>query len=149
MENINEITSKLFIINYEKEFEDDEIGEKYFELANSLIKKYNWHNVYLYWYDFLIKKCKTEKEIINFANLFWYYEGYKYFIPNAVEFCAYFYANISMNTYIENEPVIDGITWNVLKNSGVYLKNELFFENFEPYKDPILTKTINDIKEGK
>lgn len=146
---IEEITSKLFNVDYEKDFEDDNVSEEYLKLSKRLINKYSWHNVYLCWYNYLIKNCNTEKEIINFANLFWFYEGYKQYIPNAIDFCAYFYANISIEIYIENEPVIDGISWNVLTNSGIYSKNELYFENFEPYNDKNIIEAIKKYKGQK
>ena len=149
MKTVKEITNKLFSINFEKDLEDEKVSDEYETIAQDLIENNKWLDVYTCWYDYLITNCKTEEDALNFANLFWFYEGYKQYIPNAVDFCAYFYANISIEIYIENEPVIDGISWNVLTNSGIYSKNELYFENFEPYNDKNIIEAIKKYKGQK
>ncbi len=144
---IKEITHKLFSVNFDKDLDDDNISDAYENMAEKLIKNNKWSDVYACWYDYLVNECKTVEKIVNYANLFWLYEGYKQIIPNAVEFCAYFYANISFQHYSASTAVIDGIAWYALVNSGIISKNDLSFDNFAPYDFPIITDAINKWKE--
>ena len=146
METIKEITKKLFSVKYETDLEDDEVYDKYVDMASQLIEKNDWLDVYSCWYYYLINNCKTEEDILNFAHLFWYYEGYNQVIPNPIEFCSYFYANISLENQLENSPVLDGIAWYALKNSDKYSNVEPYFENFEPLRTP---EIISGIKKWK
>lgn len=116
-------------------------------MADELIKKNNWHDVHACWYDYLINKCKTEEEILNFANLFWLYEGYNQIIPNPVEFCSFFYARSSFERHHEAIPVVDGIAWCALVNSGIISESDSSFENYAPYDYPLITEAINKWKE--
>ena len=89
MENIKTITKKLFEVNYEIDFEDDNVYYEYLEIAEKLIQDFSWDSVYDVWYDYLLNNCKDEDSILNFANLFWCYEGYEQKIYHAVELCAF------------------------------------------------------------
>ncbi len=84
---------------------------------------------------------------MNYANLFWLYEGYKQIIPNAVEFCAYFYACVSFNKYPDAIDIIDSITFEVFKISGVYPNKILYCDEYVPEDDPIVKDAINKWKE--
>ena len=146
MKSIKEITKKLFSIDYETDLEDDNVSEIYENLADEFIKTNKWLDIYKCWYDYLINDCKTEQEVLNFANLFWFYEGYNQFIPNAVEFCTFFYTCISFE-HPEATPVVDGIAWHALVNAGVINKFDFSFDNFAPNDFKILTDEINKWKE--
>ncbi len=142
MKSIQETTNELFGVDYEKDFEDEKTYDKYVDIAKELIKKNGWQDVYACWYDYLITNCKTEDAILNFANLFWCYEGYEQAIPNAVEFCAFFYANISLKRHPEAVSVLDGIAWNALIHSGIYSENDYYFEDFSPMSNPEIVAAI-------
>lgn len=84
---------------------------------------------------------------MNFANLFWLYEGYKQFIPNTVEFCAFFYASISFDNHHEEISVVDGIAWYTLVNVGIISKIELSFDEYAPSNIPQINDSIIKWKE--
>lgn len=147
MTTIKETTQKLFSVNYEKDFEDDKIYEAYLDMAEQLIKNNKWTDVYNCWYDYLINKCQNEDDILNFANLFWCYEGYKQFIPNILEFSGFLYANISFEHHPEAISVLDGIAWHGLVKAGILKEKDLTFDNFTPYDVPLLVESIKNWKK--
>ena len=147
MKTVKEITIKLFSINFEKDLEDEKVSDEYETIAQDLIENNKWLDVYTCWYDYLITNCKTEEDALNFANLFWFYEGYKQFIPNAIEFCAFFYANISFDNHPEAISVVDGIAWNALLNAGIISEFELPFEEYAPVDIPEINEYINKWEE--
>jgi hypothetical protein len=147
MTTIKETTRKLFNINFEIDLEDDTLSEEYKDIADNLIETNSWSKVYPYWYDYLINECKSEEEILNFANLFWFYDGENYNIPNAIEFCAFFYATISFEHYPDAIEILDSITIDVFLNSGIYPREKLYYDEYIPQNDPIVKKEINKWKE--
>ena len=147
MKTIEEITNKLFGIDFEKDLEDDNVSDIYETMAKDLIKNNKWSDVYTCWYEYLITNCKTEEEVLNFANLFCFYEGYKQFIPNAVEFCSFFYANISFDNYPDALDILDSITCEVFINSNVYPNSSLYFDEYIPTNDTIVINAVNKWKE--
>ncbi len=144
---IKEITNKLFSINFDKDLNDDNISNAYQNMAENLIRNNNWSDVYTCWYNYLINECKTEEEVLNFANLFWFYEGQKHYIPNAIEFCSYFYACISFEHYSNAIDILDSITIDVFGNSNVYPNKKLYYDEYIPTNDPLVREAINKWKE--
>ncbi len=143
MTTINEMTRKLFSVNFEKDLNDDKVSDTYENMADELIKSNKWSDVYASWFDYLVNNCKTQEKVLNFANLFWFYEGYKQFIPNAVEFCSFFYANISFSHYPDAVEILDSITCEVFLNSGIYPKESLNYDEYVPLNDPMMKNAIN------
>lgn len=144
MENIKIITKKLFEVNYEIDFEDDNLYYEYLDIAEKLIKECSWESVYDVWYEYLLNNCKDEASILNFANLFWCYEGYKQKIYNAVEFCAFLYANINIEKHSEAGYLLEGMTTEIFLHSGVYSQEQLY--DYIPTNDSLV---IDAIKEWK
>lgn len=120
MRTIKGTTRKLFRVDFEEDLDDENISDTYESMAEELIENNSWSEVYACWYDYLINECKTEEEVLNFANLFWLYEGQKRYIPNAVEFCSYFYGCVSFEHYPDAIDILDSITLDVFENSWVY-----------------------------
>ena len=147
MKNIEEITNVLFSVDYEKDFEDDEVYYKYEDIANDLINNNNWNSVYECWYNYLMEKCKDEDSILNYANLFWCYDGQKHNVYNAVEFVAYFYANIDFKKHSEADYLIDGIANELFLNSGIKTQEELY--DYIPTNDPLVIDAIKKWKDKK
>ena len=147
MTTINEITKKLFSISYENDLDDDKTSDVYENMATELMKNNKWSDVYASWFNYLVNDCKTEEEVLNFANLFWLYEGYKRFIPNAAEFCAFFYANISFDNHPDAPEILDSITCEVFLNSGIYPKESLYYDEYVPTSDPMIKNAINEWKK--
>ncbi len=146
MKTIKEITYQLFSVDFEKDLDTDSVIETYENRAEELIKNNNWSEVYACWYDYLLNKCKTEEEILNFANLFWLYEGYKQIIPNPVEFCSFFYACVSFEHYPDAVDILDSITFEVFQKS-VYPNKTLYYDEYIPTNDPLVIEAINKWKE--
>lgn len=145
MENIKTITKKLFEVNYEIDFEDDNVYYEYLEIAEKLIQDFSWDSVYDVWYDYLLNNCKDEDSILNFANLFWCYEGYKQKIYNAVEFCAFLYANIDIKKRQEAGYLLEGMATEIFLHSGIYSQEQLF--DYIPTNDSLVIDAINEWKK--
>ncbi len=64
---------------------------------------------------------------MNFVILFWLYEGHMQYIPNALDFCSYLYAQISFDHYPDVFDALDGITFEALVNSGYNLGDALHY----------------------
>ncbi len=119
---------KLFGVSYKDElYGDDDLLQKYVKMAKKLIKDNNWPDVYTSWCRHLLDECKTEEKIVNFVILFWLYEGHMQYIPNALGFCSYLYAQISFDHYPDVFDVLDGITFETLVNSGYNLGDALHY----------------------
>ncbi len=142
IDSIKEITNKLFKVNYKIDSKDSKKINEYREIAKKLIEDNLWDDVFSCWYDYLLSNCKKEDEILNFAKLFWCYGGQKYYIPNAVEFCAFFYVSISFEHYPWASPVIDGIAWEVLVRAGIIDERKLTFDNYTPDDIPLMVAAI-------
>lgn len=136
MNSIKEITKKLFSVSYEKDFDDEEKYYEYLDIAEDLIKTNPWNEVFDCWHEYLLTKCKDETSILNFANLFWCYEGYKHKIVNPIDFCAFFYANINFKNHPEADYLLDGMTTEIFLYSGVYTQEQLY--DYIPTNDPII-----------
>ena len=51
-------------------------------LANEILTKYSWDDVYADFDEYLRSCCKTEDDVINYVSFFTYYLGLKFKIPN-------------------------------------------------------------------
>lgn len=97
--NISDITQYLFNCNFFDESFDPENEEVHLDKAQELQSTYPWIDIITSWHDYLYTSCHSADEIINFANLFFYYEGADSFNPEPYKFLGYLYAFVDMDIY--------------------------------------------------
>lgn len=146
-ENLNKITRSLYDLDY---YDDsvftDETADKYEEIAENSIEQYGWDNVFQSWFEYLVKYCKTPKEVCNFAHLFWSYNGQDHVIENTYEFLGYFYYIMDLNPAKYEEKysavtIMDSIANELQENAG--LKKDIWCDdNYAPEKDPEIIKAV-------
>lgn len=141
MNEIEETTKRLFSIRYETDFADESVFEKWEAIADDLIQSNDWLDIYHCWYRYLTESCHDEESILNFANLFWCYGGQEHYVDNAIEFVAYFYANIDFEKHEEACDVIDGIACCLFENSGI-ITGKYAFDEYVPIHDERVKKAI-------
>ena len=72
---IKEMTDFLFNCNFMDDNFDPEDNETHLDAAQELLELHPWNDVIQEWHNYLYTNCHTADEIINFANLFYYYSG--------------------------------------------------------------------------
>ena len=126
--------------------EDEE--EKYTKCVESLYKKYDWSDIFDSWNDYLLLECKTERDVMNFANLFWEYGGYKNYIPEPYKFLSYFYYKIDVNKHWDIiRDLIDGMAIEILHRAGVTGVTNSENPYYDPQEDPQFVQEIKKWKE--
>lgn len=138
MNNIDNETIYLFNRLYDVNLPDDE-DEALLKRAQQQVIDYGWDNTFESWKQYLFTKCITPDEVINFAHLFWCYDGCEYIIPNPHSFLAYMYYRIDMNpTKYDDLDILDGIAITILPKAG-YTEADLISN---PYYSPLDDKKI-------
>lgn len=51
-------------------------------MAACVLKDNSWDEVYRFFNNYLRNECKTENDVINYVNFFFYYVGLKFYIPS-------------------------------------------------------------------
>ena len=150
-EKLEIITLKLFKWNYYDDSEyTDEVDNECRDIVETTIEQFGWQDVWKSWYRYLIQKCRSAKEVCNFAHLFFGYSGTKYPIDNPYEFLGYIYYYLGLNSSkYEDEynalTIMDSITIDTLEKAGV--KKDLWLDdNYVPEKDPLIIQSVEDWK---
>lgn len=145
-------TNYLFSRNFLAELDgtndiSEEEEQEYSDTVEKLYNNYDWNNIFSCWNNYLLKYCKTERDIINFANLFWTYGGYKNYIPEPYKFLSYFYYKVDVNKHWDiMRDLIDGMTIEILHRAGVTGVTNSENPYYNPQEDP---KMIAEIKKWK
>jgi hypothetical protein len=96
---IYDTTHYLFNCNFFDDSFDPEGQEKHLDKAYELQKSYPWIDIITEWHNYLYNNYKTPEEVVNFANLFFYYEGASNYNPEPYKFLGYLYAKVNMDIY--------------------------------------------------
>lgn len=120
-----ETTRYLFDCKYDAPDFDDDTYE-HSDAAKALIAEYGWQEVFECWFAYLKENCPTVEDVINFANLFFYYGGTEYSLRDPYPFVSYLYYRVDTKKYgAEATDIFDSITIPLLSNIGdVSLENE-------------------------
>lgn len=111
-------TRYLFDCKYDAPDFDDDTYE-HSDIAKALIAEFGWQEVFDCWFTYLKKNCPTEEDVINFANLFFYYGGTEYSMSNPYPFVSYLYYRVDTKKYGEAATeIFDSITIPLLSNIG-------------------------------
>jgi hypothetical protein len=130
--SIYDTTLYLFSCNFFDDSFDPEGQEEHLDRAYELQKSYPWIDIITEWHNYLYNKCKTPEEVINFANLFFYYEGVSNYNPEPYKFLGYLYAKVDMDIYWDIAgDLFDSIAIDVLQNQCLIDLTE------NPYYNPL------------
>lgn len=141
MKTINEYTDYLFNCCFTDDDFDPENNEKHLDTSWELFENYSWNDIYPVWNEYLHKNCISPEEVINFVNLYIYYEAADRKIPNPIEFISYLYFKVNMDTYWDEAgELFDGLTINILSKHG--LINTIENPYYNPLKDERIIKGI-------
>ena len=97
-DTIKNTTEYLFNCNFSDDSFDPEGDEKHLDRAYELMEQFSWNDIVSEWLAYLYNNCRTEDEVINFANLFMYYGAADEYVPEPYKFLGYLYANVDLDT---------------------------------------------------
>lgn len=143
-DKIQAVTAYLFGCDYnDPAFDDDSTEHE--DAAEALVAEYGWNTVFPVWFDYLKGNCPTEADVINFANLFFYYGGADRPLRDPYPFVSYLYYRVDTTQYGgEATDIFDSIVIPMLSRIGdVSLDNQ---PDYVPENDP---KVLNAIEKWK
>ncbi|MDD6666403.1 MAG: hypothetical protein PUE58_00305 [Lachnospiraceae bacterium] len=73
--SIQDYTEYLFHCTFTDESFDPEDHEDHLKVSWELFDAYDWANIYPIWKQYLHSHCDTPAKVINFVNLYVYYEA--------------------------------------------------------------------------
>lgn len=144
--DLSKMTSYLFECNFFDDEFDPEDHEEHLACAEKLFDTYAFKDIFNEWNNYLRKNCKTAEEVINFCNLFSYYGGQDYPIPNAYDFVGYIYSKVDISKYWDEAgDFIDGLCTSILEKSGeISLVKDPYYQS---WKDPKVLEAVERIKK--
>lgn len=146
MKTIEEYTNYLFNCCFSDDDFDQEDHEEHLQTSWELFESYTWSDIYPVWIQFLYTKCPKPDDVINFVNLYIYYEAVDYQIPNPIEFVSYLYFKVDMNKYWDEAgELFDGFAINILSKHG--LVNTMNNPYYSPLKDERILAEISKLKQ--
>ncbi|SDA39001.1 hypothetical protein SAMN02910275_00153 [Butyrivibrio sp. INlla18] len=146
MENtISSITKYLMDCDFFSDEFDPDGNEEHLETAEKLLHDYPWKDIYAEWRRYLHEECKTPEAVINFANLFMYYDGADNFIPDPLAFIGYLYSMVDMDKYWDKAgETFDSLSCEIMTKAGLA---DLTEDPFYRAKDD--PRVIDEIKKFK
>ena len=142
MKTIDEYTNYLFNCCFTDDAFDPEDHEDHLKMSWELFDNYSWEDIYPVWVEYLHTKCDTPEDVINFVNLYIYYEGADQTVPNPIEFISYLYFKVDMDKYWDEAgDLFDGLAINILSKQG--LVNTMENPYYNPLKDERILSGIS------
>ena len=145
MNTIEEFTAYLFGCNFTDDNFDPEDNEEHLKASWELFEKFTWEEIYPVWKHYLQTACLTPDDVINFVNLYVYYEASDLPVPEPIEFIGYLYSQVDMDQYWDNAgELFEGLAISVLTKTGNLNLMETPYYN--PLKDE---RVLNSISRWK
>lgn len=140
-EYIQSETNYLFDYNFNDDSIPEKIEEAHLDRAAALLDNYQWNDIFKCWFEYLKANCKTPEEVINWANLFFWFGGSEMSIPDPYSFLGYLYYKVDVSKYVdEAQTVFDGIAIGILEKIGkINLMNN---PNYAPETDPEIIAAV-------
>lgn len=145
MKTIEEYTNYLFGCNFTDESFDPEDNEEHLKTSWELFEKFSWGEIFPLWMQYLQTKCSAPTDVINFVNLYVYYEASDQLVPEPMEFIGYLYSRVDMDQYWDDAgELFEGLAISVLTKAGYLNMTEAPYYN--PLKDD---RVLNSISRWK
>ena len=139
MKSIEEYTNYLFNCSFADDSFDPEDHEEHLKTSWELFENYSWEDIYPVWMQYLHSNCSTPEDVINFVNLYIYYEAADQPIKDPIGFISYLYYKVDMDKYWDDAgELFEGLAINILSKQGLVNMME------DPYYDPLKDKRILD-----
>ncbi len=148
MKTIEEYTNDLLNCCFTDDSFDPEDHEEHLQASWELFENYSWEEIFPVWMNHLRKNCKISEEVINFVNLFVYYEAADRPINDPIKFIAYLYYKVDMDKYWDEAgDLFQGLAINILLKSG--LVNTIADPYYNPMKDSRIIKEVEKLRKAK
>lgn len=145
--SIKDITNFLFNCNFTDDSFDPDGNETHLDVAQELMESYPWIDIVKEWHNYLYANCHTPEEVINFANLFYYYDGADNYNPDPYKFLGYLYAHVDMDLYWDIAgDLFDSVALAILRNQLLIDTCEEPYYN--PLKDPHILTEVDNWKQN-
>lgn len=137
MKTIEEYTDYLFNCRFTDDTFDPEDNEEHLKMSWELFDNYSWEEIYPVWIRHLHKECATPDDVINFVNLYVYYDAADMKIPDPIKFVSYLYYRVDMDAYWDKAgELFDGLTISILS------KHDMINMTADPYYNPLKDERI-------
>lgn len=148
MKTIEEYTKYLLNCCFTDDNFDPEGHEDHLKVSWELFEDYPWEKIYPVWIQHLHTECLTPADVINFVNLYIYYEAADLKIPNPLDFVSYLYYRVDMDKYWDEAgELFDGLTIRIFSNHC--LINMMEDPYYMPTKDERILNRVNAFKNSK
>ena len=148
MKTIEEYTNYLLNCCFTDDSFDTEEHEDHLQASWELFENYSWEEIYPVWMKHLYMNCKTPEEVINFVNLFVYYEASDRPISDPIKFIGYLYYKVDMDKYWNQAgELFGGLAIGLLSKSG--LVDPIADPYYNPMKDSRILKMITALEKEK
>lgn len=148
MKTVKEHTNYLLNCRFTDDSFDPEGHEEHLQASWELFENYLWEEIYPVWMVHLYTDCKTPEEVINFVNLFIYYEAANQPISDPIKFIGYLYYKVDMDKYWDQAgELFEGVAINVLSKSG--LLDTTVDPYYTPMKDSRILKEIDELRKAE
>lgn len=146
IKTIEEYTDYLLNCCFADDSFDPEGREEHLQASWELFENYSCEEIFPVWMEHLYKNCRTPEEVINFVNLFVYYEAADQPIHDPIKFISYLYYKVDMDKYWDQAgELFEGLAINILSNSG--LVDSTVDPYYNPLKDSRILKEITALEK--
>ena len=118
-------------------------------IAINLVCDYGWLQTFSCWKNYLFSHCLTAKDTLNFAHLFWVYDGCNYAVPDPYKFLGYLYYRINLSDYPDEITLLDTIAIEILTKSGIIGASWSDNPDYVPEKDPQIIAEVEKLKAAE
>ena len=147
MKSIEEYTDYLFNCSFTDDSFDPENHEEHLRASWELFEHYAWKDIFPIWIKYLHSKCPTPEDVINFVNLYVYYEASDRPLDDPIEFIGYLYSKVDIDKYWDQAGELsEGLAINML--SRQWLINIMKDPYYVPLKDERILSAISKWKNN-
>ena len=120
MRTIEEFTDYLLGCSFTDDSFDPEDHEDHLQASWELFDNYSWEDIYPVWRQYLHTNCTTPADVINFVNLYIYYDAADKPVDDPIAFISYLYFKVDMDKYWDEAgDMFDGLAISVLSAAGL------------------------------
>ena len=148
MKLLVEYVNYLFNCSFIDETFDPDGKEDHLKTSWKLLDEYSWEDIYQSLMKHLHIQCKTPYDVINFVNLYYYYNFMEHPINDPIEFISYLYYMVDIDKFWDEAgDLFDSITIDIFSRQG--LIDLMIDPYYNPLKDERILEGIENWKSGK
>ena len=148
LNTIQEYTEYLFDCDFMADSFDPEGNEEHLKVSWECLEKFEWDEVFTTWEAYLYSKCSSVEAVINFVNLYFYYDCSNKKVHDAIKFISYLFYKVDIDKYWDEAgELFYSLTIDVLSNNGFLSQVEAVY--YDPLDDPRITAAVYRWKSGE